>query len=103
MAKIGQNNYEIEQQLAEGPDQVANALIKWRMATLDREKAEALLYARLKGEDDNRTATEIKELIRADNGRYEMVVSEIKAEAEYNRYYEKLMSAKKISALRTAF
>lgn len=85
------------------PDDVADALTVWRKSTLDREKAEALLYLRLKAESNDRTATEIKALINADDNRYGLVLIELTAESEYNRKYEKLMGAKKRASLRLAF
>lgn len=96
-------NYDIEQALNELPDQVADALEKWRIATLDREKCEALLYAGIKGEDKGKTATEIRADINASQARYESVLEEIKAESNYQRLYEKLLAAKRKASLRTAF
>ncbi len=92
----------LEEELDKYPDLCAIALEKWRIATLDREKWEALLYARFKGEDKERTTTEIRALIHSDEERYTRVLSEIKAEAEYTRFYEKLMGLKKIAQLRVA-
>lgn len=101
MSSLG--NADIEKDLNELPDLVSDTLQIWRIATLDREKTEALLYVKIRGEDDKRTATEIKALIQSDEKRYQMVLEEIKAECEYTRLYEKLMSTKRISGLRTAF
>ena len=100
---ISLGNIPLENDLEKLPDLVSQALIQWRTATLDREKCEALLYVKFHGEDLERTATEIKALIHADSERYMMVLNEIKSEANYNFLYEKLMSAKKIASLRTAF
>lgn len=82
---------------------MADALEKWRTGTLDREKTEALLYIQYKGEDKDRTATEIKALINSNMDRYQAVLSELKCEAMYERLYERLLSQKKLCDLRTAF
>lgn len=96
-------NVDLEALLDILPDQVADALEAWRVATLDRERCEALLYAALKGADDGKTATEIKASINSDPARYSAVLEEIKAESNYTRLYEKLLSAKRRASLRTAF
>jgi secreted Zn-dependent insulinase-like peptidase len=100
---MGLGNQDIDNALETLPDLVAEELMKWRIATLEREKVEALLYARFKGEDKERTATEIKALIHANGMRYAAVLEEIKSEAGYERIYEKLMSSKKRADLRNAF
>lgn len=96
-------NVNLEEQLQILPEQVAGALEKWRVATLDREKCEALLYATIKGTWTEASAAEIKSAINRDQGRYNAVLAEIKAESNYNLLYEKLLSAKKLASLRTAF
>lgn len=92
----------LEEDLNNFPDKVASALEGWRIATLDREKREALLYAQFKGEDKERTATEIRSLIHSSEERYQAVLLEIKSEAEYTRLYEKLMGIKKIAQMKIA-
>ncbi len=94
---------DLESQLDSLPDEVASALEAWRTATLDRERKEALLYAQFKGEDKERSATEIKAMVHADDGRYKTVLAEIASEANYIRIYERLLSVKKRASLRTAF
>ncbi len=96
-------NLDIEEQLSTLPDRVAEALEQWRIASLDREKIEALLFASIKGQNTELSATEIKSRIHADLNRYESVLHEIKAESNYTRLYERLLSAKKRASLRTAF
>lgn len=93
----------LEHQLESLPDIVAKSLLDWRVATLDREKIEALLYARFKGLNDDLKASDLKSMINADPERYQAVLNEIKAESEYQRLYEKLLGAKKLASLRTAF
>ena len=100
---MGLGNADIEQDLQELPEKVADALQAWRMATLDREKCEGLLYSLYKGEDKERTATEIRALVHASDARYSCILAEIKAEANYERLYESLMCAKKKADLRTAY
>ena len=97
------NNGELEKALDELPDKIAAALLLWRVKTLDREKNDALLHARFKGQDKGLTATDLKALINADQGHYNCVLEEIKAEAEYKRLDETLMGKKKLASLRTAF
>lgn len=94
---------DLEHALESLPDQIAAALHEWRLATLNRQKVEALLYAKFKGEDKERLATEIKHLIHADGGRYEAVLEEVKAESNYTRLLEKHLSNKKRIGYRTAF
>lgn len=98
----GSNNAQIEADLETLPYEVAAALMAWRIATLDRERIESLLHARLRVDDDL-TMADIKSAINGDPERYEAVLNEIKAEAAYNRLYERLLSAKKLASLRTAY
>lgn len=97
------NNVELEQALFNLPDQVADALVKWRTASLERERAEAKLYLHFKSEGDKRTSDEIKAMVRSDSGRYEVVLKEIEAEVEYNRLNDRLLSFKKMASLRVAY
>lgn len=96
-------NFDTEKQLEDLPDRVADALQAWRIASLEREKLEALLYMRFKGSGEKRTSDEIKAMVRSDALRYEASLKEIGAEVNYNRLYERLMSVKKVASLRTAF
>lgn len=106
MSEIGHilnhTSEELEKALIDLPDEVADALLVWRTATLNREREEALLHAKLRARDIEMPAAQLKALINANDTRYEFVLIEIKAESEYNRKYEKLMGAKKIAALRVA-
>jgi hypothetical protein len=94
---------EIEKALETLPDKVADMLIKWRTATLDRERIEALLYLKFKVCDGTRTATEIKAMVNSNGERYKANLDEAVAEAEYTRLYERLLSLKKNASLRTAY
>lgn len=101
--QAGSNNSQIEKDLEELPDKVADALEKWKITTLDRQRSEAMIYIRLKGDGTKRTTDEIKAHISVSPDAYNMNLLEIQAEAEYIRLYERLMSAKKLSGLRTAY
>lgn len=98
-------NQQIESDLETLPDKSADALFEWRKATLDREKTEALLYLRFKAESigEKKTVSDIDAMVDADDGRYLVKLKEASAESEYERIYEKLLAAKKISDIRTAF
>lgn len=96
-------NLDLDEALNNLPDDVADALEKWRTATLEREKVEALLYISCRGRSDKITISEIKSIINSDERRYAAVLEEIKAEATYTRLYERLLSMKKRASLRTAF
>jgi len=93
----------LEEFLQELPDKVADALSAWRIATLQREKVEAMLHLRLKAEGEKMSVGDLKAAINNNQERYDMMLKEILAESEYNRLYEKLLSAKKRASLRTAF
>lgn len=92
----------LEEELESLPDQVAAFLEVWRLKTLEREKTEALLYVQFKGEDKERSATEIRALINASEGRYRAVLDELKSEAQYQKVYERLMAKKLVARLRVA-
>lgn len=93
----------LEAQLELMPDLIGKAKEEWRNATLERKKFAALLRARLKGEDPSRNSSDLKYMIDADLGYYNVCMKENVAEAEYERLYEKHMSNKKIISARTAF
>lgn len=93
----------LEKDLETLPDEVSIALVNWRTATIDREMKEALLYLKYKNSEDKRTEGEVKALINSNNERYDIKLKEALAEAEYNKLYERLMSSKRLAALRTAY
>jgi hypothetical protein len=97
------HNGDIEKDLNELPDLVSAALEGWRIAREEKRRFEALLRIKLKAEDPNRTSGDLKALVDGDDEGFKLRLVEIKAEAEYTRLYEKLMSAKKSASLRTAF
>jgi len=97
------NNAEIEEILESYPDLCADAMERWKVAELECQKIEALRYLEYKASGNKKTSDELKAMVRVDPGVYQASLAEIQAEVEYNRLYEKLMSAKKISSLRTAY
>lgn len=99
----GQRNADIQKSLEELPSEVSAFLLEWRKATLDREKTEALLYLKFRGENPDRTATEIKALVNSNDERYQVSLKEAQAEAQYTKVLETLLCAKKEASLRTAF
>ena len=99
----GQRNMEVMEALEEGPDKVADALLEWRKASLIRERKEAMLYLQFKSAEGKRTAGEIEAMVDADDERYTLRLQEAMKESEYHRFLEKLLAAKKMADLRTAF
>ena len=99
----GSRNADLEKSLEELPDKVADALLAWRRTTLEREKLEAILFLRFKGGEFKRTGSEIEAMVQSDGGRFEACLNEAKAESDYRRLDERLMSWKKLASLRTAF
>lgn len=93
-------NEDLEKELETLPDIVAKALENWRIATLQREKIEALIHIAQKGDDEKKTMADIKAAINCDESRCEAVLLEIKAEAAYMSSYENLMGVKKRVSLR---
>ncbi len=100
---MGILNTDIEDALIQLPDQVADCLLQWRKATLDREKTEANLYLVHKAEHPEATSTEIKARINSSDARYNAFMLEAQRESEYNAKYETLMAFKKRADLRTAY
>lgn len=97
------NNDDIEKDLEELPVKVSEALLSWRKASLEREKVQALLYLQFKMSPNKQTENEIKARVESSDERYGIALKEAEAEANYNYLYERLLSVKKISGLRTAF
>lgn len=94
---------QLEEQLEKLPDIVADSLVVWREITLQREKMEALLYLSVKAQSPDDSATQIKAKINSSDERFQAVLKEIKAEGNYKRLEERLLCAKKLASLRTAF
>lgn len=103
MRPLESNNAGVENDLETLPDEVATALLAWRRSTLEREKTEALIYLRLKGENPDRTVGELKALVDSHDVRYSVRLKEAEEESGYQRLYERLLAAKRLANLRTAF
>lgn len=100
-------NQELEKQLDELPDKVADALLVWRKCTIERETVEARLFVEKKqaalGGGGPAGDDYIKALVRAEESRREVCECEAAAEACHARLYERLMSGKRQAAVRAAF
>ena len=96
---------EIIEVIGKYPDLVADAEKAWKIAKLERERSEALSYFRLKAQTADEKVTEkwLENKVRTDEEVHKAKLDEIVKESEYNRLYEKLMSAKKMASLRAAF
>lgn len=100
-------NIQIEEALEKLPDEVADALLVWRRATIERETVEARLFVEKKryamsgggpsGDDF------IKALVRCEDSRKIACECEAAGEAIWSRKYERLLGLKRASAIRTAF
>lgn len=100
-------NAELERQLDELPDKVADALLVWRKATIERETVEARLFVEKKRAALNGGGPAgddyIKAIVRADESRRLSCECEATAEACHARLYERLMAGKRQAAVRTAY
>lgn len=94
---------DLEQSLEDGPERIKNALLQWRKASLEREKVESLAYLRIKTENPEATATELKFRLLSDPEREKAKMLEDIFEAEYRAIEETHLSNKKLAAMRTAF
>lgn len=92
----------LEEELDLGPDLVAEAQKKWELAILSRQETEALLFAKLKLENPDISATEIKYMIQAAPERSAAVELEVLAKSDYSRLYERHLSNKLKARLRVA-
>jgi hypothetical protein len=97
------SNGDLEDALEKGGDLIADAQKKWELSVLDRQRAEALLCAKFRAEGPERTSTQVKEMMQADQSHYDAVLKEIEAKSEYTRLYERHLSNKKKASLRSAF
>lgn len=95
----------IEEDLASLPDKVADALGKWRFKAADkkREAARLLLTFKAQHAGEGLTMTELKAMVQNDQGYYQICLDEIMEESRYIRTLERLLAAKKLASLRTAF
>lgn len=94
---------DLEEALDSLPRKRANALQDWEMMTLEREECHALLYAEFKAADEKRSATDLKELIRADKRYLDKMIAEIRGHAQYEFLNEKLMATKKLADFSSSY
>jgi hypothetical protein len=97
------SHVDLEKQLTELPDLVAQCLLDWRTSTLERERIEAKLYLGIKAKYPDEKAADIKARLNESDERYRAVLLEITQESIYNAKLETLMAAKKLASLRTAY
>jgi hypothetical protein len=97
------NNIDLEKALNELPELLSKSFEKWRIAGLDLERFEALMAAKIRGENQGIKATEVRDKINADDNWYQLRMDVIKAESYHNLIENRLLSAKKMASLRTAF
>ena len=96
----------LEKQLHELPDQVADALLAWRRATIKRQHMEAYAFVRFKKEAISSRAPGddyVKSQIRSTDEWVKWMDEEAAAESNYVRLYEKHMSNKKTAGIRAAY
>jgi len=96
---------EIYEILGTYPDKTAEALERWKLATLERERHGSKLYLELKAmaAGEKGTVKELEMKVESDDKYYGLRMGEIKAEAEHMKAYEKLMAAKKMASIRAGF
>lgn len=99
----GVTNQKLIETLEKGADEVADSLLAWKKASLEREKIEAHLLLRYKAEDQKLNMDQIKALVKVNDERYQACLREAVAESDYQRIYERLLSAKKIASFYTAY
>lgn len=98
-------NAEIEAAMETLPDVVADALYNYKMAIIDKERlcAKTFLEIKARAAGEKITVAEIEAMVRADVDCYKAALNEVEKESEYVKWNEKLMAAKKMAAMRTAF
>lgn len=98
-------NVDIEAALDELPDKVADALFRFKEASLERERiySKSFLEIKARSAGEKVTVAEMDATIKSDDHYHQACLDEITAEAEWTRVNEKLMAAKKQAAMRTAF
>ena len=101
----GGDKSRLIKELEEGPERISKAKFDWQEAILIRQKEEAKLFLAFKNplSGEKRTAAEAEAMVHSNNERFDIRLRESVLEAEYDRCYERLMCAKKLADLRTAF
>jgi hypothetical protein len=95
----------IEEILETYPDLTADALARFKTASVEKERIYSKSYLEIKARTagEKITVGEIDALIKTSAEWYSAAMEEIKAESEWTRCTERLMAAKKQAAFRTAF
>jgi hypothetical protein len=94
---------EIDLILSTYPDKVADAFQAFKEAEADVRRERGRSYLRIKAKNPNFKQDHLRALVEDDDAVYKAQMAAIAKEAEYSRLYEKLLSAKKLSALRSAY
>lgn len=97
------SNQDVEQALSEGPDKVANSLLEWRKASLEKKRLAGLLFIEMKAKNPEMSSTEIKTRLQGSKEIFDAEMKEAVAEANYTRCLESHLAAKKLSNIRTAY
>jgi hypothetical protein len=95
----------VEEELRDLPDRVADAQRFWKAkeAELKHERARVYLSFKSKLVGTEPTQGDLKAMVENDMGIYQLSLDCVTAESEYTRLMEKLMAAKRLASLRSAF
>lgn len=98
-------NAEIEAAMETLPDIVGDALYNFKAAIIDKERlcAKTFLEFKARSAGEKITVAEIEAMVKADVDCYKAALNEVSWESEYTKWNEKLMAAKKMASLRSAF
>ncbi len=98
-------NAEIEAAMETLPDVVGDALYNFKAAMVDKERlcAKTFLEIKARSVGEKITVAEIDAMVKADVDCYKAALNEVAMESEYTKWNEKLMAAKKMCSMRTAF
>lgn len=98
-------NAEIEAAMETLPDVVGDALYNFKSAIIDKERlcAKTFLEFKARSAGEKITVAEIEAMVKADVDCYKAALHEVERESEYVKWNEKLMAAKKLASLRSAF
>jgi hypothetical protein len=91
--------------LQQYPDFVADSLLRFRTATIEKDRVYAKSYLEIKAQSagEKITVVEIDATIKASAEWYAAAMEEVKAESDWTRKNETLMASKKAAALKGAF
>ncbi len=97
------DNSEIERDMNQLPDVVANALLDWRKATIARETWEARTILSSRASGMAMSWEQARLAVKASDEWVRLSTAEASHEAEHARLYERLMATKKTAGIRTAY